>query len=105
LTDNTNEILHYLVVQPADDPKHTSARVFPEGGEMEKNFREIKNHVVESVADSVDPCRLIMHYINPEHIVAMALLHDHNIDGYIHHADVLKCLEKLMMRLNNALLD
>ena len=94
LTDDTKEIIHRLVVRPADDPKHPNARLFPEGGELDKLASEIKNPVVESEADCIDPSRLKLPDINPENMVGMTFLREQEVDGPIYRAEVVKRLEK-----------
>jgi hypothetical protein len=57
--------------------------------------RDLYNHVVESVTASVGPSRLKLPDVSPENIVGMIILRDHEVDGSICRAEILKRLEKV----------
>ena len=94
LTDDTKEVIHCSVVCLADDPKHPNARLFPDGGESDKISRAIKNPILESEADCVDPSRLKLPDVSPENLVGMTFLREREVDGSIYLAEVMKRLEK-----------
>jgi hypothetical protein len=68
---------------------HPNLGLFMEGGELEKISHQIKNPVVESFTDSVVPSRLRLT------CMWMMFLHEHELDGSIHHAEVLKRPEQV----------
>jgi hypothetical protein len=100
LTDDTQELIYQSVVRPAEDEENPNCCLFPTGEEAETSTakerqKRSKKVEISSYAEVVEPSFLKLPTVDPLAVIERTFLMAHEVDGSVHCAEVMRCVQSM----------
>eukprot|EP00957_Ditylum_brightwellii_P209654 15362667-Ditylum_brightwellii.AAC.1 len=100
LTDDTQELISQSVVHPAEDEDNPNHCLFLTGGEADTSTakerqKRSKKLEISSYVEVVDLLFLKLPTVDPLAVIGKTFLMAHEVDGSVHHAEVMRCVESM----------